>query len=226
MIYQTSGFDLDFQAFIDSCRTCPDEPELLADLWKLLAPQIFWRDGKITSHAIDHIIIDGQFRVPSAYVAQGLENCHKVTAMGVTVGKRISKETEDCLAKGDLYRASLSDLAGSYGVEQLANRFCSHLQNQNLSRGVYQTPRYSPGYGDWPLAEQKELMAYLDQCPHHIQLTSHLMLVPEKSITALIGWSNVWQKPEYPSSNPRSGFCNGGFNCAACTTWACRKNRL
>jgi len=49
-------------------------------------------------------------------------------------------------------------------------------------------PRYSPGYGDFPLAAQRTLLALLD-APHTtgVSLTDTLLMVPSKSVSAIIG---------------------------------------
>jgi len=48
--------------------------------------------------------------------------------------------------------------------------------------------RYSPGYGDFPLAAQRELLSFLD-APRKVgvSLTDTLLMVPSKSVSAIIG---------------------------------------
>ncbi len=60
---------------------------------------------------------------------------------------------------------------------------CDELQAKYQSR-----PRVSPGYGDFPLSAQKEILKILD-APKKIGLTAteSLMLVPTKSVTAIFG---------------------------------------
>jgi len=57
-----------------------------------------------------------------------------------------------------------------------------------LEQGEALVPRYSPGYGDFPLEAQKTLLALLD-APRSVgvSLTSSLMMVPSKSVSAVIG---------------------------------------
>ena len=49
-------------------------------------------------------------------------------------------------------------------------------------------PRFSPGYGDFPLTAQRDIFAILD-CPKRIglSLNQSLLLSPTKSVTAVIG---------------------------------------
>jgi cobalamin-dependent methionine synthase I len=48
--------------------------------------------------------------------------------------------------------------------------------------------RYSPGYGDFPLTAQRELLSLLD-APRKVgvSLTDTLLMVPSKSVSAIIG---------------------------------------
>lgn len=57
-----------------------------------------------------------------------------------------------------------------------------------LAPGEVLLTRYSPGYGDYPLAAQRELLALLD-APRAVgvSLTDSLLMVPSKSVSAVIG---------------------------------------
>ena len=57
-----------------------------------------------------------------------------------------------------------------------------------LAPGESLVARYSPGYADFPLAAQRELLALLD-APRKVgvSLTDSLLMVPSKSVSAVIG---------------------------------------
>lgn len=216
--------DFQWQKFAQATPGVPEDEELIQSLWQLARPQVVWREGRITSRA-DYLLTidDGAMTIDSAYVAQGLAQCERVTVMALTLGPTLPETASRQLAEGELYRGTIADLLGSYGVELLADDFCAHLSQQALPQGLYSTLRYSPGYGDWPLDGQRSLLEYV-ACPQlGVRLTDNFMLEPVKSITAIVGWSHTWQKPQYPSGVHGSGFCNGGHNCAACVTWACKR---
>jgi len=214
---------LDVDDFMLKVKECPHEPDILQQLWQLVKPFIFWREEPITSHKHGSIILgDNDLIIPSIYVAQGLAECQRATVLAFSLGQALPHEAEKCAERGELYRSSLADLLGSHGVEMLAESFCNYLQQKALVSGKFATLRYSPGYGDWALAEQREVLRFLDNCQGKIQLSENYLMEPVKSITAIIGWSNQPQRQEYPQGE-HNGFCNGGHNCAACTTWACRK---
>ena len=157
-------------------------------------------------------------------MAKGLAECQKAAILALTIGPQLPAEAQRAAANGELYRSSVADYLGSHAVEMFADAFCQYLQQQALSKGQYATLRYSPGYGDWALSAQPDVFRFLNQCKGQITLSENFLMEPVKSITAVIGWSSQWQKPEYPHGE-HNAFCNGGHNCAACVTWACRKEK-
>lgn len=73
---------------------------------------------------------------------------------------------------------------GAERIESLCNAFVQMLRDE----GMHMRPRFSPGYGDLPLAAQKEIFRALD-CARHIglSLNDSMLMSPSKSVTAIIG---------------------------------------
>jgi hypothetical protein len=71
--------------------------------------------------------------------------------------------------------------------------------------GLTITRRFSPGYGDLPLDIQPALLAVLD-AERRIGLTctQSLILLPRKSVTALIGLGE-----SLPAREQKAGSCEG-----------------
>jgi len=66
----------------------------------------------------------------------------------------------------------------------------AELKEEAAAEGKFLRPRFSPGYGDLPLAIQPELFRVLEvQKNTGITLTESLLMMPTKSVTALIGVS-------------------------------------
>lgn len=202
--------------------TAEDQP-LVEQLWRLVKPSVYWRDGLITTKNQQQLIIDnGELIIDSCYLAQGLAQCQRLTVLCVTIGHQLPQQAENDLLSGHLHRGTVSDLLGSYSAEYLAETFSRYLAIQNMTKRLYPTLRYSAGYGDWSLSAQKQLLDFLAHPLLTVTCNDNFLLNPVKSITAVIGWSSNYQPPSYPQGK-HTGFCNGGHNCAACTTWACQK---
>ena len=72
---------------------------------------------------------------------------------------------------------------GSAAIEA----FCDKL-NSSFENAEYLRPRFSPGYGDLPLECQRNIVEFLQTKKNiGMSLTDSLMMVPVKSVTAIIG---------------------------------------
>lgn len=87
-------------------------------------------------------------------------------------------------------KAAVGQACCAVWLDDLVAEYCRSILEQ-LDGNVYLTPPFSPGYGDWSLSEQEAVLRRLDA--HRrigLTLTSGGMLVPEKSITAIVGLSD------------------------------------
>ena len=87
-------------------------------------------------------------------------------------------------------KAAVGQAVCAAWLDDLCAAYCATLE-QDLAPGEYLTPPYSPGYGDWDLGAQPLVLDLL-QAPKRLglTLTAGGMLVPEKSVTALVGISD------------------------------------
>lgn len=130
----------------------------------------------------------------SRALARHLAGCESALLLAATLGSRIDaairRLTLGSLAEGAAAQAVTAALIESY---------CDEVQAKIDTDGLAQRPRFSPGYGDWDLSEQKKLFAVLD-CAKLIglTLTDGCMMAPSKSVTAVIGLSQdvrcTWNK--------------------------------
>ena len=105
-------------------------------------------------------------------------------------------------------------IAGLGGVEQTADAAEQTLRNEEREEGQFLTGRFSPGYGDYPIAVQNDLLRLLD-APRKIGLcaTPAHLLTPRKSVTAVLG----------VAGHPVTGRRAGCANCALRERCAYRK---
>ncbi|MDD4335226.1 MAG: hypothetical protein PHY77_06425, partial [Desulfotomaculaceae bacterium] len=78
----------------------------------------------------------------------------------------------------------------------------------------YPTARFSPGYGDWPLESQQQFIESISGEKIGLAVTSHYLLQPVKSVTAVIGWSRVPIERSY--EQPQKKPCQGALTCRDC----------
>jgi len=107
--------------------------------------------------------------------------------MGVTIGDKLEK-TVNKFSKNNQQEVSIIlDTVGSEAVESIAVALNNDIQIWARQNKFSITTRYSPGYGDLPVSFQKALAQELKLNKIGIRVTDKFLLLPQKSITALIG---------------------------------------
>ncbi len=85
-------------------------------------------------------------------------------------------------------KASFLNAIGAAAVENVCDRLNEELRQLAADEGKSLRPRYSPGYGDYNLENQRGIFDLLTPSKHiGLTLKDNLIMVPEKSVTALIG---------------------------------------
>ena len=152
------------------------------------------------------------FRLEGESVRALLKDCDQVILMAATLGSSVERLIRRTQAV-DMAGALILDACGSAAIENVCDNLCAELAAGFAPR--YLTDRFSPGYGDMPLSQQRELFAALDVTRRiGVTLTDSGLMLPQKSVTALIGVSD---RPQV--MRPRG--------CAACSlhdTCAYRKD--
>lgn len=172
-------------------RSIPDEviDEAEEDARSLIEPKGIW---EIYPYHPDTCTIDG----PEPMVLQGksirehLKDSYSVVVLAVTAGSALEKESTAAFEAKEYTRGLLLDAAATAGVEHLADQLDAFIQAEAKQSGRKTVWRFSPGYGDWPITQQKELarLCHADKIGVHV--TDQFMLVPRKSVTAIIGLSS------------------------------------
>lgn len=158
----------------------------------------------------------------SAYLATGLKGAKSATLTAITIGKNLPNHSSLCMERGEFWEGAVADILGSEAVELLADIFFETLTREFKPQKLYPTLMYSPGYGDWDLKDQQQIINYLDTRPT-IELNESYMLEPVKSMTALVGWSEKPVSGNYPTGNKNKCLCASLQTCSNCQTWACKK---
>lgn len=175
-----------------------------AALRQAAAPRVVWRRFDLT----DGMTLAGTaFRLQGQAVAKLLADCDAVILFCATLGM----EAETLLRRaqvGSMAEAVILDAMGSAAIENVCDNLCADLAAEAAPR--YLTDRFSPGYGDMPVQQQRELFAALDVTRQiGVTLTESGLMIPQKSVTAVVGLA--------PAPQPRRrgcGCCENYERCA------------
>jgi hypothetical protein len=143
---------------------------------------------KIDSNDGQSVLLEDHSRIDCPGVAAMLKNCQEAWLAAATVGKEISDLTATCFAEGDAAAAAVCDAVGSECADAAMDFLQKYAATQMKKKGrIMADCRFSPGYGKWELDAQKDFFKWLDLQKLGMSLTGGLLLLPEKSVTALAG---------------------------------------
>ncbi len=186
---KAAGFDE--QSIIDAC----EEARLLIEvrgIWQMYA----YDSARSVIESEPAVEINGRS------IEKHLSKCERVLCMAVTVGEAIEREVTTKFGGKQYVPAMLLDAAATSAVEQAADQMEDVLRREVEHEGFSMRSRYSPGYGDWGLDQQRELFRLSGASEIGMRLSTALMLMPRKSVTAIIGLTRgtVEKSSEYDCS--------------------------
>lgn len=155
-------------------------------------PRIIWKQFELLE---DGSLSGTDFHPAGNDIFELLRDCRHVVLMGATLGA----ETEILLRRTQVLNmadAVILDACASAAIENVCDNFCQDLAAALAP--MHLTDRFSPGYGDFPFSQQPDFCRVLD-LPRRIGVTlspSGLM-IPQKSVTALIGVASSPQKKRF-----------------------------
>lgn len=133
-------------------------------------------------------------------LAVHLQDCHKAYFIAATLGLGIDRQLA-YLKTRDMVGQVMLDAVASVAIEDYIEQLNDAVSRREREEGCYTAMRFSPGYGDFPLEDQEKMMLLTGATKRAgIHLLPSLMMLPCKSITAMIGVSKIPQKQEYPES--------------------------
>lgn len=134
-------------------------------------------------------LVIGNMKIRSKSLYKNLKGCRQAVVFGATLGVGVDRLMRRC---------SVTDMAGAVVLQACAaallEEFCDESQREIgyvlEKEGGYLRPRFSPGYGDFSIMYQREILEMTDAAKTiGLTMTDSFMLTPIKSVTAVIGIS-------------------------------------
>lgn len=144
----------------------------------------------------DRIEVSANFTIQSQKAFRWLNGCNGIYLVAVTIGPKLDQKVAELSASGEVTRAFLLNAYGSEAAEALMESLDREVSKLAGKRGLETTKRYSPGYGDWPITAQRDLLNTLEAHLIGIRLTEQFLMIPEKSVSAIIGTCSRHEKRE------------------------------
>jgi hypothetical protein len=153
---------------------------LIEPSYSYVIRDIEWVQGSIT-FVEDSIIFKSQV------IARLLEQCYKVAVFLVTIGKHLEETASRLTKDGLILQASVLDAIGSDAAERAADFVQGRIGEMASAHGLHISQRFSPGYCDWNIGQQRMLFWAMNGDTVGIRLTGESLMIPQKSISGIIG---------------------------------------
>ena len=116
-----------------------------------------------------------------------LAKAEKCAVMAVTLGLEIDKRIA-FYSKIDLTKGLIFDACATAAVEALCDTIQEEIKAKAKIMRLEITPRYSPGYGDFSIDIQKDIIKVLKTYERiGLSVNESSIMIPRKSVTAFIG---------------------------------------
>lgn len=139
----------------------------------------------------DGWIEGGCFAARSLDLSKNLKDCQEILVFAATLGT----EADHLLQRYNrlqMSRAVTLQAAAAAMIEDYCNQLNHSWKEAYAAKNLYLRPRFSPGYGDFSLENQRSITASLETAKRiGLTLTDSLLMAPSKSVTAVIGISRI-----------------------------------
>lgn len=131
----------------------------------------------------------GFMQVPSKNLSKNLRDCDRVAVMAATLGAGVDRLLHRYEVTA-ITRSVILQAAAAALIEAVCDVCQEEIAGIAGAEGYFLRPRFSPGYGDFDIANQKPVIQVLQASKRiGLTLTDSSMMVPTKSVTAVIGLS-------------------------------------
>lgn len=125
------------------------------------------------------------FSTQSSNLAKNLDGCERVIVFAATAGTQTEQQRRRAEVLSPAQAVCL-DAVGTAAIEAFCDLLCDRWRTEFSDS--FLRPRFSPGYGDLPLAVQPSLLAAVDAFRKTgVSLTEALLMLPQKSVSAIVG---------------------------------------
>ena len=153
----------------------------------LMQPAVLYAAKPIVKAADSSVVLKGNILLKGKKLSRAMKKCTEATLFIATVGKKFDMKVKDLMKKKQFSRAYIYDAIGSVAAEETVELFQKEYDEKMERKGKATTLRFSPGYCDWPIEEQKKLFQVLDSTKIDVALSPACLMKPRKSVSGVFG---------------------------------------
>ncbi|MCL2061766.1 MAG: methionine synthase [Firmicutes bacterium] len=150
-------------------------------------PRVSFKEYAMRVEAGAVVLEDGTV-FNSANLADHLSGSEKCAVLAATLGAETDAAIR-LLQYKDMAAALAADNFANALIEEVCDKAEAEIAETARKQGFYTTTRYSCGYGDFSLSNQPDLLRLTNaQRVAGITVNESHLLLPQKSVTAIIGY--------------------------------------
>jgi len=185
-IYQRLGFRKKATQISDAARRETDRH--IEEASSLITLSGLYLRLAVLSNDGQNIVLAGDVSFHSAKLASFLGRCREAVLMGATAGNAIMDAIGEKTLRQEMTAAVVYDATASEMADAALDWITGFINRQIRREGKSLLERrFSAGYGDFALENQKLIYDKLRMGDIGVSLSERFLLIPEKSVTAVSG---------------------------------------
>lgn len=173
--------------------------------YNLIEPKVLYTEKAIKKIENGSVILKGNISLKSPRLSGALKKCGRVAVFLSTIGEALDNKINELMKQKKLSEAYIFDAIGSIAAEETAERFQKKFDANAERNKERTTVRFSPGYCDWQIQEQKKIFQIIDNTLIDVELNSSCLMSPRKSVSGVFGIGNI--KDVNKSKTNQCRFC-------------------
>lgn len=163
--------------------------DLLAEeIEGMLKPQLSYRILELLQVNRGGIQVAGGTRFKSPKLARALYKAESVCCFVATVGPAVDMEVQRLMQQQRYADAYVLDALGSMSAENIVEQFYQRMARRQAEKKSAVSLRFSPGYCDWPIRQQRSLFNLFAATDlPEVTLSDTCLMSPRKSVSGLFG---------------------------------------
>ena len=155
----------------------------------------------------EYFTIDNRTFSCGKIIYSSLKNSDTIAFLVSSIGEDIENWSKHFMYNEEMLKGYLIDKIASELVEQLADKTQLLLEDELKELELKATNLYSPGYCGWSVADQQNLFSLLPSKFCGVTVNDTSMMIPIKSVSAVIGVGKSVEKKNYECSICEIDFC-------------------
>jgi hypothetical protein len=155
--------------------------------YELIKPRVLYTEKSIRSAGNGALLLDKDVVIRSRKLSKVCGKCDRAAIFVATVGKGIDSFIRKLMDQKRVAEAYIVDAIGSAAAEQTVDAFQRKYDTVETDRDERTTLRFSPGYCDWKVEEQRKLFKVIDNSLIGVELSESYLMTPRKSVSGIFG---------------------------------------